>query len=210
MPPIRLMPGCVPPSCRCLLALCLAVLLGACATRPPAPGVSGAELWQRHRDALEQLDKWKLQGRIAVRLADKGWTASLDWRQDGKRYVARVFGPFGQGQYKLSGDDRAVRLHTDDGRLLQGRDAESLMRRNLGWGVPVSGFTYWIRGLPAPDSTPAAVTVDGRGLLQHLGQDGWQIDYADYRRSGGYELPKKITLRREDLQLKLIIYDWEA
>lgn len=210
MPPIRLMPGHASLAWRRLPVLCLAAVLGACATRPPTPGVSGTELWQHHRDAVGQLDKWKLQGRIAVRLADKGWTASLDWSQDGKRYIARVFGPFGKGRYELSGDGRAVQLHTDDGRLLRGRDAESLMRRSLGWGVPVSGFTYWIRGLPAPDSTPAELTVDGRGLLQHLGQDGWRIDYTDYRRSGGYELPKKITLRREDLQLKLIIYNWEA
>lgn len=191
-----------------VLVLLLLGLAGACTTQPVVSGADRDRLWQQHRDALSSLDKWEARGRIAVRVGREGWTAGINWRQDAKAYDARVFGPLGGTRYELRGDDHSVQLRTDDDRLLYAEDAESLMRQNLGWGVPVSGFVYWIRGLPAPDSRPAEQTLDDHGRLTRLSQDGWQVSYDDYTQSGGMDLPGRITLQRNDLRLRLIIHDW--
>jgi outer membrane lipoprotein LolB len=191
-----------------ILILLLAGLAAGCAVQPVVTQAERDRLWQRHREALASLDKWEARGRIAVRVGRKGWTASINWRQDARAYDAHVFGPLGRNRYELRGDDHSVQLHTDDGRRLYARDAESLMRQNLGWGVPVSGFIYWMRGLPAPDSRPADLALDDDGRLVRLSQDGWQVSYDDYRHSGGMDLPGRITLQRGDLHLRLIILDW--
>jgi outer membrane lipoprotein LolB len=190
-----------------LLPLCL---VAACATRPVLTAAARSELWQQHQLAMAALDKWEARGRVAVRVENKGWTAGLRWQQQGGSYSARVTGPLGRGLYELSSDGGNVQLRTQDNRLLYAPDAESLMQQNLGWSIPVSGFIYWIRGLPAPDSRPADMTLDEGGRLRSLEQDGWRISYDGYLPRGGYELPQKITLTRDDFMLKLIIHDWEV
>jgi outer membrane lipoprotein LolB len=190
-----------------LLPLCLAA---SCATRPVLTAAARSELWQQHQLALAALDKWEARGRVAVRVENKGWTAGLRWQQQGGSYSARVTGPLGRGLYELSNNGGNVQLRMQDNRLLYASDAESLMQQNLGWSIPVSGFIYWIRGLPAPDSRPADMTLDEDGRLQTLNQDGWQISYDGYLPRGHYELPQKITLTRDDFMLRLIIHDWEV
>lgn len=196
------------PSVRRLFPLFVIALAAACAAPPVITGAARDRLWQQHRDAVIRLDKWEAHGRIAVRIGSKGWTASLNWRQAADAYDASVYGPFGSNRYELRGGDGSVQLHTADNRVLTAGNAENLMQRSLGWGVPVAGFIYWIRGVPAPDSSPSSMALDDHGRLTGLDQDGWQIRYEDYVRSGGLELPGRITLVRDDLHLKLVIHDW--
>ena len=204
------MPDSRPPSCLRLLLLLPLCLAAACATRPVLTATARSELWQRHELALAALNNWEARARVAVRTQNKGWTAGLRWQQQGASYSARVTGPLGRGLYELSSDGGKVQLRTQDNRLLYAADAESLLQQNLGWSIPVSGFIYWIRGLPAPDSRPADMTLDESGRLQTLKQDGWQISYDGYLPRGNYELPQKITLSRDDFMLRLIIHDWEV
>jgi len=198
------------PALRRLLPLLVIGLVTACAAPPVITSAARDRLWQQHRAAVTKLGKWEAHGRIAVRIGNKGWTANLNWRQAANVYDASVYGPFGSNRYELRGGDGSVQLHTADDRLLYADNAESLLRRNLGWGVPVAGFIYWIRGVPAPDSKPASVALDDHGRLTGLDQDGWQIRYEDYVRSGGLALPGRITLVRDDLHLKLVIHAWSV
>lgn len=194
--------------CALLTLMCL---LTACATRPPVSEDERRQEWRRHSDRIASLTDWELKGRIAMRVEEEGWTASLHWRQERSSYVIRIIAPMGQGRYDLRGNASTVRLRMPDNRLLYAEDAQTLLRDNLGWQVPVRGLVYWVRGLPAPDSTADTLKLNKQGRLQELQQDGWRIYYDRYGLfSGGLTLPEKLTIERPGLRLRLLIHTWET
>ena len=85
---------------------------------------------------------------------------------------------------------------------------EALVETQLGWQLPVSNLLWWIRGLPAPDSR-SRVELDGNGRLAHLQQDGWDVQYLDYSDENGFALPSRIKLAGRDLQITLVVKDWQ-
>lgn len=187
--------------------LCL-LLLSACATRPPAPPADRAA-WQAHRAALETLTHWQAQGRVGVRAGEEGWNASFDWQQQDQDYRIRLRGPFGQGAVELHGNEQGVWLKQADRPAVFALDPESLLERETGWWLPVSGLRFWLRGLPAPGSE-SEYRWDELGGLTHLEQRGWRIDYSRYRQTDALRLPDRINIEGDTLRVKFVIDTWQT
>ena len=69
-------------------------------------------------------------------------------------------------------------------------------------------ITLDTRGLPAPDSR-SRLTLDGDSHLARLEQDGWQVEYQRYAQQNGYALPERLKLYGQDLEVTLVIKDWQ-
>lgn len=195
------------------LALLLASWLAACAGPAPVPDEqklpSGAD-WRQHASSVASLENWFLKGRIAIRTGQEGWNATLHWRQQGERFNLRVLAPLGQGTVELHGRTGGqIVLNTSDNQRYTAEDAESLMREQLGWAVPVEGLKYWIRGLPAPTGDIAAATPDSEGRIRTLEQKGWHIEIKEYAETLGRDLPRKLEMVNQRLELKLVVQSWE-
>ncbi len=194
----------------CLL-VCLATLLfSACATKPPRDDAARAAYWQQHREKLSDLITWQLQGRIAIHVNKEAWSASLHWRQDRNAYRLRIIAPLGQGSYELSGGEQGVYMRTAANEVLYADDAETLLRENLGWAIPLGGLAYWIKGLPEPGIETEMLQLDEKGRITGMSQSGWRLSYRRYTHSSGYELPGKIFLENGEVKLRLIIKDWKT
>ena len=55
----------------------------------------------------------------------------------------------------------------------------------------------------------ATVPIYYESRLARLEQDGWQVNYLAYRNEDGYALPERIRLEGRDLQVTLVIKDWQ-
>jgi outer membrane lipoprotein LolB len=55
----------------------------------------------------------------------------------------------------------------------------------------------------------ALVERDELGRISVLRQDGWEVRYLRYADNKADSLPKRMQLSREDLQLTLLIDEWE-
>lgn len=188
------------------ILLCLALLSG-CATRPALEEAIAYEPWMARKVALSHLQDWVIGGRIGVTTAKEGWHASLHWTQQGQNYLIDLIGPLGQGRMRIQGNESRVIVQTADGRVLSAADPERLLKETVGVGVPVSGLQYWVRGLPAP-IPHSELRGDEQGRLTHLEQGGWVIDYSDYEPVAGLDLPTRIRARQGDLQVQLVIRQW--
>lgn len=195
-------------------ALLVTLWLTACASLMPAPDEqtavpSGAD-WRQHAAEVASLDAWFLKGRIAIRTEREGWNATLHWRQQTDRFTLRVLAPLGQGTVELQGGEhQAITLVTSDNQRYSAADAESLMRKQLGWSVPVEGLKYWVRGLPAPGGGISSATPDEQGRIRTLEQQGWHIEFKDYTDALDRSLPRKLEMVNERLELKLVVQSWE-
>lgn len=186
----------------------LAVFILGCASQPTSLEPQAESAWLQHRATLETLHDWQVQGRVAMRTADEGWSASFDWQQRGAEYRIRLRGPFGQGALELHGNASGVWLQQAEQSPVFALDAETLLEQQTGWRLPVSGLGAWLRGMPVAGSEPV-VQWDAQGRLQHLAQNDWQIDYQRYLEKDELMLPQKLRLQRDSVSVKLIIDDWQ-
>lgn len=191
------------------LGFLVVMLLAGCATRPPVSEPASESVWLAHRSTLEALTDWQVQGRVGVRAGEDGWNASFDWQQQGDAYRIRLRGPFGQGAVELAGSAQGVWLTQADRPAVFARDAETLLQRETGWRLPVSGLSAWLRGLPRT-AAHSEFSWDERGRLQQLDENGWRIDYLRYQQAHSLEMPARLDLHRDTLRVKFILDTWQV
>jgi outer membrane lipoprotein LolB len=132
----------------------------------------------------------------------------VHWRHDAARDDILLSTPLGQGVAQIVNDVSGATLTTSDGKTYRAADAEQLTAKITGWRIPVSGLTFWLRGLPQAGST-AHEERDDKGRLKLLAQDDWKIEYPAYFDAPDDRLPKRIVLTRPEFEFKLVIDNWE-
>jgi len=187
------------------VSLCVAALLAGCQSNPQKE--AGIALQDHH---LQRIPHWEAEGKIAVQMAGEHQSASFKWTQDKGNYVVHLFGPFGQGATWLRRTQRGVTLENNakTGRH-RAASAEALMQDVMGWQVPVSNLQFWLRGLPAKQPKPTQAQRDSTGVLTHLEQEGWQVDYTRHDNFAGWSLPTKIIATRDDIRLTVVVKRWQ-
>jgi outer membrane lipoprotein LolB len=194
-----------------LLGAGMALLLAACA--PQVVRMKGdasllnAQVAREH--ALAGADHWVLQGRLGVSNGKDGGSGSFSWAQDGDRYDFELRGPAISGMnFRLSGGpDGALLEGLGDGPL-RGSDAGALMRRALGWEVPLRDLRAWVLGLRA-DSGPAELSFGANRLPSMLQQDGWVVDYREWDATREPPLPTRVYAAKAPYKVKLSIESWQ-
>jgi outer membrane lipoprotein LolB len=183
------------------------LFISSCATRQPQ--VADPELhWQKHQASVASLPSWRASGRVAVKTEQDGWTASFSWRQTGDDYTIRLHGPLGRGMVELVGNSQRVQLKQSGQPVQVASSAEDLLFQATGWLFPVSGLRYWLLGVPVQGQKEQH-SLNTDGSLQRLEQAGWQTDYTQYQQIDALNLPVKLRLTNDKIQVKLIVKDWQ-
>jgi len=206
----RMPPACALPAVTLLLTL----LLAACATVPPprAPTLPTVP-WPQHLQRLRAIRGFSLRGRVAANHGNEGFSAGLRWRQRADAADLTLTGPLGFGAAHIQLAGQQLSMTTGKGVHLDGTAAAAQLAATLGFHPPLSSLRYWVLG----ESDPASAgeqRLDDRQRLAQLLQGGWQIDYDEYtavQPSPGRPLwlPRRLTVRRGDLRLKLVIDAWQ-
>jgi outer membrane lipoprotein LolB len=177
-----------------LSALVAAMVAAGCATTAPPPS-------DRPFD---------LVGRVAVSFDGRAFSSSVRWEHGASREEAWLLTPLGQTVAHIVSDADGATLTGADRRQYRADSVEALTRQALGWELPLARLTWWIRGEPVPDSTPARAERDGRARLTLLEQGGWRIVYT-YRDSGeAGELPRRLDLRSGVQEIRFLIDSWRT
>jgi outer membrane lipoprotein LolB len=185
------------------LFLLLAALTGCESTPRKIPGASA------QMQSLYGVQQWEAEGKIAITMGEQRESASFKWSQQRDDYVIHLFGPFGQGGTWLRRTGREVTLENAKTGVQRARSPEALMQDVMGWQVPVSNLQFWLRGLPALKPAPTQITQDTSGHLTGLQQQGWQVAYGEHQNFNGWWLPTRVTAERDDLQIRLVIKQWQ-
>lgn len=148
-----------------------------------------------------------LNGRVAIRHEDRQSSAALRWEHRDEVDDILLMGPLGKTVAHIHRDGQQIVLDTQD-RHETAADAEALTHRLLGWELPLSGLRYWIQGVAAPTPEPQ-MEFNEYGQLSELRQSGWVIRYARFASTDKNALPLRLSLRREHLELLLLIDEWE-
>ena len=123
------------------------VLIAGCAGAPVVP---------------EAAD-FRVLGKIGVVEGARAFSARFNWAQTGARYDIALWGPLGQGSTRLRGDSEQVEIVGKGGRPVLTGHPETVMRRRLGWSLPLAVLPWWMSGQPAPEVTSRSPRGTGRG-----------------------------------------------
>jgi outer membrane lipoprotein LolB len=147
------------------------------------------------------------EGRLSARHARDAVAVNFAWTHAPPRDDLAVTSPLGQTVAELSGDASAgrVQVRTADGRRAEATDWTTLTERALGFPLPVSGLSAWIRGAPHP-GTPHTTEVDREGRVALLRQDGWEVVY-DYADAAG-RLPRTLRIAYPDFEIRVVVDTW--
>lgn len=193
-----------------LTCLLMMGLLSGCLSLPKADDrnpQNQAMAWEARQQQLAAMDRWKINGALAIKNDNQGGQLRFHWAQNQDQFDIDLTAPLGGMIAKVNGRPGSVTLTKPDEPAKHASSAEEIVHSELGWRFPVSHIKYWIRGLPVP-GIDAKTHFDQFHHLQTLQQAGWHIEFARYTNTRGVDVPAKMILQRPPLQLKLVVTRW--
>lgn len=194
----------------CTTFALLVFLLSSCSWVSTPPSAPGAQIpWKDRQVALNRIDNWKINGKIAVQTPQDSGSASIDWVQNQQRFNIALMGPLGTNSLKLWGQPGSVTMETSNGKRVTAGSPEQLLREQWGWDLPVSNLSYWVRGIPVPGGDFNG-QYDQYHRLTSLVQNGWNVQYLSYMNVGAVDLPNRISISSAKLKTKIVVYQWKV
>jgi outer membrane lipoprotein LolB len=204
-----------------LAALVVIVALAGCRTAPvpttvPGPGADAP--WPVQRAALEKLETWSLNGKVAVAANGQGFTANLRYHQQPRRADLALDGPLGIGGMRIALADQSLAVTNSRGEALDGEAARAEIERRLGVALPLDELRWWLLGLPAPGPSEVE-TAPGGDEVRGFVQNGWHVAIATRAPALGFALPQRLVVERMrdaaagtaggGARLKLFVERWQ-
>lgn len=147
-------------------------------------------------------------GRVAIKQGGRHDSAGVRWVHRAEEDEILLLAPLGKTVARIHRDAEEATLDAS-GKHHSSHDIESLMQRTLGWQLPLSGLRYWVGALPAPEGE-FHIEHDANGQVSLLRQQGWEIRYSRYAAATPEALPLRMNLKREGMEVLLLIDEWEA
>ncbi len=153
----------------------------------------------------QEIAEFELAGRIATRYRDEAASGNVAWRHSEHADELLITTPVGTSVARVLRNGSEFVLTTSEPRDYRALDAETLTEQVLGFRIPLTGLTDWVRGR-AVEGSLASATRDKEGRLATLDQHGWRVEYQEYRADG---LPTRLKLTYPGLELRLAIHEWK-
>ena len=105
--------------------------------------------------------EFDLSGRLAARYGKDAFSGNIAWRHAKSADEMLISSTLGAGVARIVRDGDSVVLTTAEPREYRARDAEALTEEVLGFRLPLSGLSDWVRGRPS-DKAGAKGTMTSR------------------------------------------------
>ena len=185
------------------------LLINACSSLPEVDSNLQLHQWANHQALVNELESWNIRGRTAIQSENNSATFLLHWDQFNTGYELRFISGLGHGTYLLKGSAAGVVMRTPKNKVFTSDTPEKLIREKLGWDVYLAGLKYWIRGIPEPNVKYSQLLLDEKGRLKDMKQSGFSVSVLRYTDKRSISLPEKLFIRSSDIQLRLVIQNWE-
>ena len=188
--------------------LVLLVALNACTGVSVKESVVDKQLaYQDRAEKLGAITAWGFVGRISLDDGEQGGSGRLQWDVEQQNSVLDFHAAMGRGAWHLEIGPEGAVLREANGIEQSAKGVNSLIQERMGWSIPVDALQWWVRGLSAP-GTSEIEELDREGLLIHLEQFGWSVDFNRYDSDAGVDLPVRLDARRDNYRVKLAIGSW--
>lgn len=196
-----------------LVFVLVTLALGACASLPPANVLAPPSDPVALRDALQRVERYELSGRLAMAIADEGYTANVHWRQRGLATDLALDGPLGLGGLNIVFGPEQFTLRGADGARFDDAAARAEIERRLGVALPLASLRYWLLGVPDPAGSSVDLPPEPGSATRGFEQQGWQVrfrEYVPWARSS-WSLPRRLEISSGAgrARARLVVERWQ-
>ncbi|MDN3382088.1 lipoprotein insertase outer membrane protein LolB [Pseudoalteromonas sp. APC 3358] len=181
------------------------LLLGGCAHQIDTK----TTLYDDWKPRLAAQETWQVEGKLAFISPEERQSANLNWQQttNSNNLILTTF--IGTRILSLKQTANGAELEFDGDEYFDTNAAE-LLKRLTGFTLPVDNADNWLKGTIDDQS----LVVDELGRAKQVlwfdnAGKKWQIDYGTYVQNAGYWLPTKLTLKHQQIKIKIQLYDWQ-
>jgi outer membrane lipoprotein LolB len=181
-------------------------------TKLPSKQALNQNIEQRNQ-ALLALKKWKISGKIAFIQGKKRQSASLYWQYDKNQQQQKLnLTTFlGINVFQLV-SDRGLHTVEVDGDTFEDTDLQNLVFSLTGMSLPADALVFWLKGLAYQPND--IINYDQQShlpinLTSQYNNDTWQVNYDHYQIINDYRLATKLTLKKNNLIIKIAIKKWQ-
>lgn len=146
--------------------------------------------------------EFQIEGKLAIRSTAQRHSARFRWAQTGEDYRIELWGPLGQGRTILEGNSRRLKVLDGGGRTLESGAVHAVMRKQLGWYLPLEALPQWVQGGPIEQLPVSGPMIDGKGRMIAFDQLGWRLGYTY---SGEATEPNRVRAVMGDYQVLLVL-----
>jgi outer membrane lipoprotein LolB len=139
------------------------------------------------------LERFAADGRLSLRQGDRSDHLQFDWQHSPGRDVVLFSAPLGQGLAELGRETGGAWLKMPGKPEQRAGDLAKLAQESFGVALPLEALAEWLGGAhPHPEGAV----------------DGWRIVVTESAPYRGRRLPSRIEIRRDDVELKIMITGW--
>lgn len=149
---------------------------------------------------LHNLRCWEASGRVSIQSNQHTLTASFVWLQENEQYNLHFYSPLSSETVTIYGNQQGITSVVNNGETAQDLSLEE--------NLPLTQLIFWLKGLPYISSKPQKANYNNKQQLQSLEQDGWYLEYQEYKTYDAISLPSKIILQNNNTKAKLFIKQW--
>ena len=195
-------------------SLILLLVISGCASQKNIEQLPQEPLHSKEQRAIQlaELTHWQITGKLAFIEGKKRESASLFWQFDEGLQSQKLSLTTYLGINVLSLTSKNG-FHTieADGEKYQHDDLDYLIHSLTGLTLPVQALHSWLKGISYLSSDKIIYdeqTQLPKTLVSDYDNRQWIIHYADYQHLNNHLLAKKITLKQQNLMIKIHINQW--
>jgi len=187
------------------------IMLSSCASKQSSKLVNSQSIYQRTLQ-LQQLQYWKVNGKIAFIQDKKRESANLVWQVDVKNNNQKLnlnsYLGINVLHLESNNDQHVVEV---DGKKYHSNDLDELIYSLTGMVLPTKALNFWLKGLPYLKGDVVLINKKSQ-LPEHLtskySNKIWEIDYTNYKVFNNIHLPTKLTIKTNNLTIKINVRNW--
>jgi len=141
------------------------------------------------------LQRFAAEGRISLRQGERSEHLRFRWEHAPGSDVVLLMSPLGQGIAQLTRDASGARLVQPNQATIAADSLPQLAQRVLGAPLPLEDMADWLRGA-RPDLSGSV--------------NGWRVVISDTSMFHQSRLSRVMEARRGDVELKLVVDDWDV
>jgi outer membrane lipoprotein LolB len=196
-----------------LIFTLLTLVISGCSTIPNNDSqILIKQTPQQRITQLQQLQQWKIKGKIAFIEKKSRNSATLSWQvnENQNTQLLNLTSYLGINVLQLDSSDNNHKIQVD-GKTYRGRDLESLIYSITGLTLPTKALTFWLKGIPYQENDKISyqeTTQLPLTLSSYYNNELWQVSYANYQQISGYSLATKFSIKKDDLLIKIVVNNW--
>ncbi|GAA6206430.1 lipoprotein insertase outer membrane protein LolB [Thalassotalea sp. SU-HH00458] len=164
-------------------------------------------------EKITRIQQWQIKGKIAFLQKQKRESASLFWQynQNNAQQTLKLTTYLGINVLTLNTDNGKHSVKVD-GESYQSDNLEQLIYSLTGLLLPTKALHYWLKGQIY--SAADTITYDKQSqlpntLTSYYQGNTWRISYKKYQTVDDVQLAHQISIKQNDLTIKIIINHWK-